>query len=70
MTDVAALKNAGARGVVTTLGPLQILAWGSTFYLLAELGRPIAADTGWSFAGVIGGSSVALLMAGLAACRT
>ena len=54
------------RAIVATLGLLQILAWGSTFYLLAVLGRPIAVDTGWPFAGVIGGVSLALLIAGLA----
>lgn len=55
-------RSLGPRGVVATLGPLQILAWGSTFYLLAILGRPIAADTG-----IVAGLSVALLAAGLVA---
>ncbi|MGO9008137.1 MAG: MFS transporter [Beijerinckiaceae bacterium] len=64
MKDVSP-SGLGTRGIVTTLGLLQILAWGSTFYLLAVLGRPIAADTGWPFAGVIGGVSLALLVAGL-----
>jgi MFS family permease len=54
-----------ARGVVVTLGLLQILAWGSTFYLLGVLGKPIAADTGWPFAGVIGGLSTALITASM-----
>jgi predicted MFS family arabinose efflux permease len=64
MKDVSP-SGLGTRGIVATLGLLQILAWGSTFYLLAVLGRPIAADTGWPFAGVIGGVSLALLIAGL-----
>jgi predicted MFS family arabinose efflux permease len=55
----------GARRIVATLGLLQVLGWGSTFYLLAVLGRPIAADTGWPFTWVIGGLSVALLVASL-----
>jgi MFS family permease len=55
----------GVRRIVTTLGLLQILGWGSTFYILAVLGRPIAADTGWPFAWVIGGLSIALLVASL-----
>jgi len=54
------------RGViVTTLGSLQILAWGSSFYLLTVLAGPIASDTGWNSAGVIGGISLALLVGGI-----
>ena len=34
---------------------VQILAWGSSFYLLGVLAAPIAADTGWSLALVFGG---------------
>ena len=37
------------RVVVTALGITQILAWGSTLYLLGVLGHPIALDTGWSY---------------------
>lgn len=55
----------GPRGIVTTLGIFQILAWGSTFYLIGVLGKPIASDTGWPFAGVVGGLSLALLVAGI-----
>ena len=51
--------------VVTALGITQILAWGSSYYLPAVLAGPIAADTGWPLAGVIGGLSVGLLTAGL-----
>jgi len=53
------------RVVITTLGITQILAWGSSFYLPAVLAKPIAADTGWSLAWVVGGLSVGLLAAGL-----
>jgi MFS family permease len=58
-------RRAGTRTVVATLGFLQILAWGSTFYLLGVLANPIAIDTGWPKAGVIAGLSVGLLSAGL-----
>ena len=47
--------------VVTALGLVQILTWGSTFYLLAVLGAPIAQDTGWHGAWVMAGVSIALL---------
>jgi len=57
------------RMVITTLGITQILAWGSSFYLPAVLAKPIAADTGWSLAWVVGGLSVGLLAAGLVAPR-
>ena len=50
---------------VTILGICQILGWGSSFYLLAVLAKPIAEDTGWTFSWVVGGVSVGLLVAGL-----
>lgn len=39
------------------------MAWGSSYYLLAVLAAPIAADTGWSLSWVVGGLSVGLLAA-------
>ena len=33
--------------VISALGVVEILAWGSSFYLPAVLAGPIAADTGW-----------------------
>ena len=47
------------------LGITQILAWGSTFYLLGVLAPFIARDTGWSYDFIIGGVSLGLLIAGL-----
>jgi len=60
----------GKRVVVAVLGALQILSWGSTFYLLAVLAAPIVRDTGWPYDHVMGGLSVALLVAGLVSPRT
>ena len=40
--------------VIPVLGVTQILAWGSSYYLLAVLAQPITADTGWSLAWVVG----------------
>jgi predicted MFS family arabinose efflux permease len=57
------------RVVVPALGITQILAWGSTFYLLGVLSPLIARDTGWSYDLVVSGVSVGLLVAGLAAPR-
>jgi len=54
------------RVVIVALGVTQILAWGSSYYLLAVLGTPIAADTGWSLSIVVGGLSLGLLAGGLA----
>jgi MFS family permease len=51
------------RIVVAALGVTQILAWGSTFYLIGALANEIARDTGWSYDWVIGGVSVGLLVA-------
>jgi Major Facilitator Superfamily len=53
------------RIVVSALGIAQILAWGSSYYLPAVLAAPIAVETGWPLAWVIGGLSLGLLVAGL-----
>ena len=59
--------RASPRLVVPALGITQILAWGSSYYLPAVLAQPIAADTGWPLTWVVGGLSLGLLVAGLAA---
>ncbi|ANT54903.1 MFS transporter [Mesorhizobium amorphae] len=43
----------------------QILAWGSSFFLLGVLEQPIACDTGWPVAWIVGGLSLGLLVAGI-----
>ena len=43
----------------------QILAWGSSYYLIAVLAKPIAAGTGWPMAWIVGGLSLGLLVSGL-----
>jgi MFS family permease len=53
------------RIVVSALGVTQILAWGSSYYLLAVLAKPIAEDTGWPLSWIVGGLSLGLLMAAL-----
>jgi hypothetical protein len=63
VSDTAISPRPGV--VIVTLGVFQILAWGSSFYLLGVLALPIAADTGWPSAGIIGGLSLALLIAGI-----
>ena len=55
--------------VVTALGITQILAWGSTFYLLGVLAPFIARDTGWPYDVIVGGVSLGLLVAGLVSPR-
>jgi predicted MFS family arabinose efflux permease len=57
------------RLVVTALGITQILAWGSTFYLLAVLAPYVSRDTGWRYDWVIAGASVGLLAAGIVSPR-
>jgi MFS family permease len=56
--------------VVAMLGCMQILAWGSTFYLLPVLARPIVEDTGWAYDRVMAGLALGLLAAGIVSPRT
>lgn len=55
--------------VIPVLGITQILAWGSSYYLLAVLAQPIASDTDWPLAWVVGGLSLGLLVAGIVSPR-
>jgi hypothetical protein len=45
----------GKRVTVSVLGALQILSWGSTFYLPGVLAGPIARDTAWPYDQVVAG---------------
>jgi hypothetical protein len=55
-----------ATHAVVALGFTQIIAWGTTLYTLGVLGKPIAADTGWSQSLVFGGLTIALLVSSAA----
>ena len=50
---------------VNALGLTQITAWGTSYYCLGVLAKPIAAETGWSTSTVFLGFSVALVVMGL-----
>jgi len=50
---------------VCALGITQITAWGTSYYCLGVLAKPIAADAGWSLSFVYFGFTVALLVMGL-----
>src|SRR5215216_540081 len=50
---------------VNALGITQITAWGTSYYCLGVLAKPIVAETGWSMATVFLGFTVALLVMGL-----
>ncbi len=53
--------------VISALGVVMIFTWGSSYYLMAVLAGPIAADTGWPLAWIMGALSAGLLAAGLIA---
>src|SRR5262245_16038405 len=69
-TGVASGWGAFARDpathAVVALGFTQIIAWGTTLYALGVLGKPIAADTGWSQSLVFGGLTIGLLVSSAA----
>jgi MFS family permease len=55
--------------VIAAMGVGQILAWGSSYYLLAVLAAPVARATGWSDSWIIGALSLGLLTSGLVSPR-
>lgn len=55
--------------VVSGIGIGQILAWGSSYYMIAVLARPIAAATHWPLPWVVGGASLGFLVSGLLSPR-
>lgn len=58
------------RGVlVPALGIVQLIGWGSTYYLLAVLAGPIAEDTGWPATWIVVGMSLGLFTSGMLAPR-
>ena len=52
---------------IFSLGVVQILVWGGSFFLIAIFGGPIVRDTGWSSGWVYGALSVGILVSGLLA---
>lgn len=63
--EAAYERKAGRRwSIPSALGVAQIFAWGSSYYLLTALAKPIAADTGWSMDWIIGALSLGLLVSG------
>src|SRR5688500_12960330 len=49
---------------VNALGLTQITAWGTSFYFLGVLAKPIVTETGWAISTVFLGFSIALLVMG------
>ncbi|XYD08146.1 MFS transporter [Methylobacterium sp. NMS12] len=60
------MSEASRWPVIAALGVVEILAWGSSFYLPAVMAAPIAESTGWPLAWVVGGLAFGLLVAALA----
>lgn len=55
-----------SRRTVICLGAAQLVAWGTSYYLIGVFGDHIAAASGWSRSFVYGGFSIGLLVTGLA----
>jgi MFS family permease len=54
---------------VVALGIVQILAWGSSFYIPAVFAPAIASELGWPLSILVGGLTFGLLLAGLISPR-
>ena len=50
---------------VNALGLTQITAWGTSFYCLGVLAKPIGAETGWAMSTIFLGFSIALVVMGV-----
>lgn len=50
---------------VNALGITQITAWGTSYYCLGVLAKPIAAETGWAMSTIFLGFSIALVVMGV-----
>ncbi len=55
-----------SRRTVVCLGTAQLIAWGTSYYLIGVFGEHIAATSGWSRGFIYGGFSVGLLVMGFA----
>jgi len=53
--------------LIVALGVGQIIAWASSYYLLAVLALPMSRSTGWSLGLLVGGLSAGLVTAGFLA---
>jgi len=51
--------------VISALGVVMILTWGSSYYLMTVLAAPVAAATGWGLNAITGALSAGLLTAAL-----
>lgn len=65
----AAAGQSSGSVTIFSIGLGQILGWGSVFYLIAVIARPVEQETGWTFTSIIAGHALALLVAGLASPR-
>lgn len=59
------LTNKPGVAAIITLGWIQILSWGGSFYLMAVMASPIAEETGWSQQWIYGALSAGILVSGL-----
>jgi len=63
--SVASLLRSPFAISVNALGITQVTAWGTSYYCLGVLAKPIAADTGWAISTIFLGFSVALVVMGV-----
>jgi MFS family permease len=62
-------RHGGQAGIIVLFTATQWLSWGSTYYLMTVVSRPIVAETGWPLAFVVAGLSLGLVVAGLVSPR-
>ncbi|MFD2263511.1 MFS transporter [Lacibacterium aquatile] len=67
MTAEVVIAPSRRFGIISALGIVEILAWGSSYYLSAIIAKEVAAEMTWPIAWAVGGMAVGSLISGLVA---
>ncbi|AVO47417.1 MFS transporter [Phreatobacter cathodiphilus] len=63
--DSGIIMRASFPFIISALGLTQIISWGTIFYGISVLAKPMMAELGWSFTFIFAGFSLSLLVGGI-----